>query len=132
LNLEKVAQRVLPPEAASASLVHHGLGGWSNESLSPPYAWPDEDVLRSTVKVSETTAGVDWPKERCDTDILDAKNVTAEEVFRRYMMMNRPVLLRGLNDNSPAWKAYERNALKEAHGEVNKRIEVRKMYSVLA
>jgi hypothetical protein len=125
LNLEKVAQRVLPPEAASASLVHHGLGGWSNESLSPPYAWPDEDILRSTVTVSDAVSGATWPKERCDVDILNAKNVTAKEVFRRYLMMNRPVLLRGLNDNSPAWKAYERNALKGAHGEVNLGLYIR-------
>ena len=125
MNLEKVAQCVLPPEAASASLVHHGLGGWSNESLSPPYAWPDEDILRSTVTVSDAVSGATWPKERCDVDILNAKNVTAKEVFRRYLMMNRPVLLRGLNDNSPAWKAYERNALKGAHGEVNLGLYIR-------
>jgi len=120
LKLEKVAQRVLPPKAASASLAKHGLGGWSNESLGLPYARPEEDATRSTVSDSDAAAGVDWPKERCDADILDAKNVSADEVFRLYMMMNRPLLLRGLNDDSPAWQAYERNALKEAHGEVKR------------
>jgi len=31
-------------------------------------------------------------------------------------MMNRPVLLRGLNEESPAWGAYTREALRAAAG----------------
>ena len=58
---EKVAQRVLPKESAHAMFQRFGDGGWSYESLPPPY--DNED-------------------DRCDADMLDANEINPDEVHK--------------------------------------------------
>jgi hypothetical protein len=40
------------------------------------------------------------------------------QILNKYILMNRPVLIRGLNTDSPSWKAYSANQLKLDHGDL--------------
>ena len=93
----------------------HGDGGWSTASLAPPYAWAGM-AAREGRPINASSPGGDNNNPHCDVDMLDATEVTADEVLRKYILMNRPVLLRGLNADSPAWARYTKHALKAAKG----------------
>lgn len=80
----KRPQRVLPQDSAGRALAAHGSGGWSSEELAGPLS-----------------------KDRCDCDMLDFAEVAdaandtrvdefAGRLMNDYIMMNRPVLLRGM------------------------------------
>ena len=43
--------------------------------------------------------------------LLLLKRSLADTLFRRYLMMNRPVVVRNLNGQSPAWDAYSLEGL---------------------
>ena len=105
LGWEKDLPKALPPLTSGAMASKHGDGGWRTESLGPPYDYPAEDAARAQGQA-------DSP-ERCDVDMLDGTRVDPDEVYSIYIMMNPPVLLRGLNENSPAWEAYTAERLRE-------------------
>eukprot|EP00615_Pteridomonas_danica_P011961 CAMPEP_0114346950 /NCGR_PEP_ID=MMETSP0101-20121206/13493_1 /TAXON_ID=38822 ORGANISM="Pteridomonas danica, Strain PT" /NCGR_SAMPLE_ID=MMETSP0101 /ASSEMBLY_ACC=CAM_ASM_000211 /LENGTH=1385 /DNA_ID=CAMNT_0001483933 /DNA_START=329 /DNA_END=4486 /DNA_ORIENTATION=- len=101
LGWEKQPQRLLSPESAKAMYVKHGNGGWRTESLSTPLAELDYSV-----------------DPKCSVDMINGSIITSEEILNKYMMMNRPVLIRGLADHSPAWKAYSMTHLRKDHGDL--------------
>jgi hypothetical protein len=68
----KVARKVLSKESASDMRLKYGNGGWSTESLPPPFAYPDDDPTEPY-------------DPHCDADMLDATQITPDMVhyFKR-------------------------------------------------
>jgi hypothetical protein len=54
----------------------------------------------------------------CDADQYEADEITGEEIYRKYLARNRPVLIKGLIDKWPAVNAYRRDILKKDHGDL--------------
>lgn len=104
LGLSKVAQKSLPLESGLVAKSRFGSGGWNTELLPPKYS-------------KDQTWGSETSSQYCDVDMLNASRTTPEELFEKYVMMNRPVLIRGLNLDSPGWEAYTSENLKKEYGD---------------
>jgi hypothetical protein len=92
----------------------HGTGGWSEQSLPPRYSHTKSWGKTNPVELDEREDG-EAKDSYCALDMLDGTTVTSTQVFDEYIMMNRPVLIRGLNTDSPAWDAYSRATLSKSH-----------------
>lgn len=88
----KAPSKKLPDESALTMAYKYGNGGWSGPTILE----------------------ADW--NRCDVDMLNASTVSAVELRDHYLSINRPFLLRGLNEKSPAWSAYTSWNLRASHG----------------
>lgn len=70
-----------------------GTGGWGEERLA---SYQDD--------------------MHCDVDQYWADEITGDEIFRRHMLHNAPVLIRGLIHNWPAIAAYAKDSLNQTYG----------------
>lgn len=103
LHWRKAKPQTAPASRQAAAL--HGGGGWPQDLLPGNFSF-----------------------DRCDADQLDLRNLPstnktairelADMIHRKYVMMNRPVLLRGLNYEVPAWRGYTPTKLTADHGDL--------------
>jgi len=102
----RTIDRTIHPELTTTSLMDRntsmrsyyrgwpgGTGGWGEQRL----AGYQDDM-------------------HCDIDQYWADEITGDEIFRRYMLHNAPVLIRGLIHEWPAIKAYSKEYLNETYG----------------
>jgi len=107
LSWDKVPQKVLDPATAHWVQDKYAGSGWSNHELANPSS--------ASSSASSPGDGAGWTA-RCDIDMYMYWEVTPEEIYQRYVMMNRPVLLRRLNENSTAWDAYHKTEITRRFG----------------
>ena len=107
LGLSKVAQKSLPLESGLVAKSRFGSG-------LEYRATPTEVQQRSNVGKRDVLAVL---RRRHAERIAHH----ARGIFEKYVMMNRPVLIRGLNLDSPGWEAYTSENLKEEYGDTDAR-----------
>ena len=62
--------------------------------------------------------GYETGTEECSVDQYQAGEITSKEVFQRYVLQMKPVLIRGLIDTWPALKDYNLDELNKTFGQV--------------
>jgi len=95
-SIRRLKQPELHPEFASNMSGWPGTGGWGPERLKGT-----EDDMS------------------CDVDQYWAHEISAEDIFHKYMVRMSPVLIRGLIHDWPAIQKYAKDALRRDHGDLD-------------
>jgi hypothetical protein len=87
----------------------------------PPHHLPPPSTTRHGGWSTRRLAGFEG-FERCDVDMLQASEVDADSLFRNYIAQAKPVVIRGLIDDWPAFQAFTFDNMMLQRGELDVRV----------
>ena len=113
LGFSKMKPKRLPPSSETEATLIHGDGGWMTDLLPPKFS------RNASYVDTNGRSDPEGSQQYCDLDMLEASETNPDIIFNEYIMMNRPVLIRGLNTDSPAWESYKMKELRREFGKLS-------------